>query len=139
MSLSQEKQTKLHDPAKGIKGNCMVACYANVLDIPISSCPAFEELFSCKKPNGFWWDAVVLWWKLMGYDYGCVETHEQAIELANGGYYFVSGKSPRFPDSYHLVIYRDGKLEFDPHPDGTGLLTEEYFECYVKTNQDGKK
>ncbi len=38
-----------------------------------------------------------------------------------GEYYTVSGVSPRHPEVYHIVIYKDGKMVHDPHPDQTGL------------------
>ena len=45
--------------------------------------------------------------------------------------YLVSGKSPR--GVYHVCIYLNGKLAWDPHPSREGLVTEEYFETIVKT------
>lgn len=130
MEISGQKQTKLHDPEKGIRGNCMVACYANYLNIPIENCPAFEELFSCTKPNGFWWDCVLLWWERMGYSYQYCTDKKDLPEIVFNGLYFVSGISPRNSEINHLVIYKKGELFFDPHPDGTGIVkgTERSFE-----------
>jgi hypothetical protein len=42
-------------------------------------------------------------------------------------YYFVIGKSPRNKDINHIVIFQNGIMVHDPHPDRTGLLTHETF------------
>ncbi len=115
------KQTKLHDPENGVVGNCMDTCYANYLGVDISQCPAFEELFSCSKPNGFWWDVVLLWWSQLGYEHFQSTMHSDVPKECD--YYFVTGISPRNASVHHLVIYKDGALFFDPHPDNTGIVT----------------
>lgn len=128
--ITFEKQTKLVDEEKGIKGNCMAACFANVLGYKVDQVPAFEELFDCEKPKGFWWDVVKLWWKTQGYNY----ISGSKFTIPKDQYYFVCGKSPRDKNIWHMVIYKNGAMVFDPHPDGTGLSpgTEAYFEWLEK-------
>lgn len=130
MEITFEKQTKLYDSEKGIRGNCMVATYANVLGIEIYKCPAFEELFSCQYPTSFWFDAVNLWFENMGYKLIQANTQEEIPKDVE--YYFAYGMSNR--DAVHQVIYKDGKMFFDPHPDNTGILNEQGFEYIVKLN-----
>lgn len=136
MELSFQKQTKLHNPEKGIFGNCMVTCYANYLNIPVESCPAFEELFSCKKPEGFWWQVVELWWKHKGYTVNYVVDVNDVPADVLKGICFVTGKSPRNSAVNHMVIYKNGQLYFDPHPDNTGIIkgTECEYEWVTKNN-----
>lgn len=134
MKALLQKQTKFNTKEKGKYGNCMVSCYANYLELDIEDCPAFEELFDCKKPNGFWWDAVLLWWESHGYLYYNSTNANDIPESVFNDYYFVSGISPRDPSIHHLVIYKQGKLFFDPHPDNTGIVegTESSFEWVIK-------
>jgi len=128
MEITREKQTKLYDAEKGLRGNCMVATYANFLGLKISDCPAFEELFACTKPNGFWYSCVELWWKHHGYEiFHAKNKSEIPLECE---YYFAYGISNR--DVMHQVIYKNGELFFDPHPSNDGILTEEGFEYVIK-------
>lgn len=127
MSITFEKQTKLHDEDKKIRGNCMVACYANLLGLRIDQCPPFEEFFSVSKPNGFWFDCVNLWFEKLGYQLVQCEKKSdipESVEL-----YFAYGLSER--DVMHQVIYKDGKLFFDPHPSNSGILNEVGFEYLI--------
>ena len=45
-------------------------------------------------------------------------------EVQFKGYYLVVGQSPR-GDFKHIVVYENGKMVHDPHPDGTGLASIE--------------
>lgn len=42
-------------------------------------------------------------------------------------YYFVVGGSPRSKSINHIVIFQNGVMVHDPHPDGTGITTIEGF------------
>jgi hypothetical protein len=42
-----------------------------------------------------------------------------------GEHYTVSGRSPRDSRIHHIVIYRDGEMVWDPHPDRTGITSVE--------------
>lgn len=132
--LTMQRQTKLHNPNEGIRGNCMVTCYANYLGFKVEQCPRFEELFDCTKPEGFWWDCVIAWWKHHGYDLHYVSSEaEIPADILDNDYVFVSGISPRNPNVHHLVIYKNGKMVFDPHPSGAGIVagTERGYEYVV--------
>ena len=128
MEITFEKQTKLK--TETIRGNCMVACYANVLGLKISQCPPFEELFDCAGSADFWFECVNLWFKGLGYT--LVQCKSISEIPKNVEYYFAYGISPR--DVMHQVIYKDGKMFFDPNPANDGILTEEGFEYLVLTN-----
>lgn len=123
-----QKQTKFHNPEKGIKGNCMVACYANYLGYKIEDCPAFEEIYECKYPDEFWYDCVKLWFKKLGYKITHVQNENNIPKHIE--YYFAYGLSHR--NVLHQVIFKNGKLFFDPSPSGKGLLTIQGFE-YIET------
>ena len=106
------------------RGNCFPACVASLLEIPLNQVPNIEELFDCYA----WFDVFVCWLENKGYEY-VVSTKDECEN--SGDYYLVSGKSPR-GDFNHIVIYKDGKMVHDPHPDGTGVLTEVDFERIIK-------
>lgn len=124
--ITFEKQTKFYNAETGSRGNCIVACYANVLLLNIKDCPAFEELFDCK-PNGFWFECINLWFREIGYELKICQEEEEIPD--NIEYYFAYG--PTLRGVMHQVIYKSGKLFFDPHPSNAGILTEAGFE-YIK-------
>lgn len=102
------------------RGNCWQTVLASLLDLPLDAVPHFVDLHDRKGVD--WWQFSINWLWYRGYEMFRLNGH-----LYNDEYYIVSGKSPR-GDYYHVVIYQNGKLFHDPHPDGTGVLTEEDFE-----------
>lgn len=116
-------QTRLHKPGE-TKGNCWPTVVACIMDLD-SPEDAFQvqELYD----SGYWHEPFMNWIDEQGYDYKDIDGH-----LYDDSLYFVTGTSPRFVDIKHIVIYKNGKLYHDPHPDGTGILTEDYFEQMLK-------
>ncbi len=114
-----QHQTKLHDPENGIRGNCMMTCYACYLDLDVSQVPPIELLFDAK-PQPFWYEMLEYW--LANYCYRKSIGLSEDPYLTNGydDYYFAWGKTNR-GNWHHQVIFKEGKLFHDPHPDGTGL------------------
>ena len=105
-------------------GNCVSACVATYLNVPLARVPHFIE-------DGIaWGDSADLssgshWWTLwMGYMYGfglyAVELESPSDGLP-GELLFVAGPSPR--GVAHQVLYRDGVLFHDPHPSRAGVLS----------------
>lgn len=129
--MEYKKQTKLYQPEKGIRGNCMMACYANYLGLEINQVPAIEELFECTKPNGFWFSVVCLWWEEMGYKYFWSPNIEEMPKEIFQGIYFVSGLSKR--GVHHLVMYKNGEMLFDPHPDNSGIIEPIHYEWVTES------
>lgn len=123
--ITQDKFVKF--AADGVtkteRGNCFAACIASLLDVPLNHVPNIEELYDCYA----WYDVFCSWLECKGYTF---ETSTKQECISSGGYYLVSGKSPRGSFN-HIVIYKEGQMVHDPHPDRTGLLTEEEFE-YLK-------
>jgi len=109
-------QTKLHDPPNQI-GNCFATVLACFLDCEIEDIPAFEEEMFIEGSK--WVTKAARFLAARGFDWGSLDSHTD-------GYYVVVGKSCRGVN--HCCIYKDGELWHDPHPDQSGLVTEEYFE-----------
>lgn len=118
-------QTKLHNPP--VIGNCFATVVACFLGLKIEDIPPFEDMmpFDKNKPkdNKTWVGAAVKFLSEKGYEWGSLEGH-------TSGYYLVVGKSVRGVN--HVCIYKDGKLWHDPHPDRSGLVSEDYFEYIDK-------
>ena len=120
--MSPITQTELYDPTRpDRRGNCWQTVIASIVETPLADVPHFVQ-DDADHEGDFQWD----WWK---------RTHdwlrERGLRLdyadineSPGEYVLVSGKSPRGNGSiHHVVIYLDGQMVHDPHPDRTGLLT----------------
>lgn len=109
------------------RGNCWQACLASLLDLPLDDVPHFVDID--EQGGEDWWHSTVTWLWEKGFAMHVPDTHPE------NGYYLVTGKSPR-GDFYHVVVYRNGELDHDPHPDGAGVLTEEHF-VYIERYRNG--
>jgi len=116
-----------------VRGNCLAACIASLLEVPITEVPNLETLYAIS--DTYYYEVLWKWLGHLGYEisaddrFKCFHGDESKIEfkeLLKDKYYLVSGKSPR--DVQHICIYQNGKLVHDPHPTREGILTEEYFE-----------
>jgi hypothetical protein len=100
-------------------GNCMSACIASMIGIPLADVPNF-----CAEKDGSWSDRANAWLVQHGIQLLTFETdpvswapdYRRTVCIAGG-------KSPR-GDWEHAVLWREGQLFWDPHPDGTGFVGE---------------
>jgi hypothetical protein len=106
-------QTKFYE--KGVSyGNCMQACVASYLELPLESVPDFSLDWE------HFWSSVYSWMDSEGLRIRLVTPWK----LRDHEYYLVQGVSPRSTEDetvYHMVIYLDGKLIHDPHPSRLGV------------------
>jgi hypothetical protein len=109
------RQTQLSDHARGVRGNCLRAAIASLLELEIEDVPAFEEL-----SDGAWFPALLDFLRERGYGFDQMDATDEPT-----GYVIACGDSPR--GIYHAVIYRDGRLAHDPHPSGAGLVSVERY------------
>lgn len=91
-------------------GNCMSACFATLLEMPLADVPHFASI----EEAGEWWFAMIRWAAELGY--GVV----QCLAPVPGAVGMMSGKSPR-GDFQHLVVARGDEVIHDPHPSRDGL------------------
>lgn len=104
------------------RGNCFSAVVASLLELPLRAVPNFVEIEVLGGPH--WWWFFHRYIDLMGYR----TVHFRARNPPINTYYEMGGLSARATESHpihHSCVYFNGKLVHDPHPDGTGLLTEE--------------
>ena len=131
------KQTILSSIDGSIKGNCLRACLASLLDIPnIDEVPAFEVM-----PSETWFKEFYSWLLSVGHQFygtGHPDGKREFEFTGIDGYYIATGKSPReYVKAGHAVIYQRGNLVHDPHPSNAGILTFENF--YLIEKADGSK
>jgi hypothetical protein len=128
-----------------VRGNCMAAVVASILEIPISEVPNIETLFHVNET--LWIEVLHAWLKSHGYEWSTDQRfkvfHDDEFAMKEGNrpeywdacknkYYLACGLSPR--KIMHVCIYENGKLVFDPHPSREGLETIEHFEVIEKLN-----
>lgn len=115
-------QTKLHnvvDGATTVRGNCYAACWASILEIPLEEVPRFEEL----PDDGSWFMVTRRWLRTKGLQ--LVVGTSDLTEPPADRYVIAAGPTIRGL-CRHAVVYRNGRLEHDPHPSAAGLMTVEY-------------
>jgi hypothetical protein len=108
-------------------GNCMAACIASILELPLGMLP------NPQGGNGEWyleWQAWLRQYNLQ------ILVFEHGGEWIPTGYSILCGKSPR-GDWRHAVVCFDGAMVHDPHPDRTGV--ESRLEWTVFTVVDPSK
>jgi hypothetical protein len=125
-------QTRFYEPdapPDKQRGNCLTAVVASLLHLPIEAVPNFAQDDVDSNGERNWWYSM--WTFVHEQDAHIVLLRDEhqpdsAWPLPEPGEpYTVSGVSPRDPRIHHIVIYRDGVMVHDPHPDRTGLVTED--------------
>lgn len=99
------------------QGNCFSACVASLLEVRIDALPNFCWHFTNDSEDS--WVEHTRRWLVNHY---CVDLL-MLTSLPDGfppqAFYLVGGMSKRV--LLHSVIYLDGKLAHDPHPDRSGI------------------
>lgn len=119
-------QTRLHRGAlPEERGNCNPTVLACLLHKEVEDVIQIQMFYDSDN----WSEMLDDYLAEEGYRFGYWDNH-----LLDGTFYLVSGISPRNSNIYHVCIYQNGKLWHDPHPDQTGIVTEEDFRTLVKIN-----
>lgn len=103
------------DPAK--TGNCLSACIASILELPIEDVPTFAA-------HEDWWERAVAWlderghtiWPIPTWILDALTVSPDALDC----WYIACGKSPR-GDFNHGVVASGAHIAHDPHPSRDGL------------------
>lgn len=104
---------KVYQTKFGKGGNCFPACLASILEIDIEKVPNFQE------PVGEWYIKYKQWLNQFGLDLVGVTNWDNWPEGRPKVFSIVSGMGPR--GLQHSVIYFDGDMVHDPHPEGGGV------------------
>jgi hypothetical protein len=110
-------QEFIHKPEEGQHGDCMRACIASVLDLPIAKVPNFAQLDADGEGN-YW---IMLAEFCRGHGYSFVTMQGRFVWSEDAIYHVISGPSPRIKGGHHAVVGRNGQVFFDPHPSRAGL------------------
>ncbi len=119
-------QTQFWDPKappEKQRGNCLTAVVASLLELPIEAVPNFVQDHVDTDGVKDWWHEMHAFVAEHGHEFKYIRVSPESSwpEPEPGEFYTVTGVSPRDPAIHHIVIYRDGKMVHDPHPDGTGI------------------
>lgn len=143
-----KKQTRLYKGGEfqspEERGNCFPAVIASILEMEVADVIQIQEYYD----DNDWMTKLTDWLEERNMTYSnadhfkCFhpELHHQ-IRCDNDldgyikmlctenkdKYYFVVGRSPRSKNIKHIVIFQNGIMVHDPHPDGTGVETVEGF------------
>jgi hypothetical protein len=93
-----------HGPSHG---NCISACVASILEVPIEVVPCFVD--------EHWWERFVGWLAALGLAATSVE------DTIPPGYSIAFGPSTRLAGRGHACVALDGVIVHDPHPSREGL------------------
>lgn len=121
-------QSKLYTKDGIHNGNCLAACLASLLDMPLWMVPPFDDMFG----RDDWRIRMNEWLAFLGYQLIRLEEH-QVDKLPE--YYIASGYSQR--NVLHAVIYRKGELAHDPHYERSGIKSVYYTWHLEKLKKEG--
>lgn len=99
-------------------GNCLPAAVASILELPLYVVPHFVQLDIDSNGKDDWYKLLMDWLKIRG-----LHIQQRVLGEPNvDEYYLVTGQSPRYSQLHHAVVYKNGLLVHDPHPDNTGVV-----------------
>lgn len=149
--MKKQKQRKVSSVDGTVHGSCFRTCIAAILDLDQDELPHWEDMgtewhmsfFETLDKYGLEYYGTESMYRYQK-DYGTVNgfiAFMEAIKSYEGvdGYVCVSGTSWReHVTRGHMVIYKNGELFLDPHPDNNGLkqMTEYWFIERKKIKND---
>lgn len=130
------QQTKFTTEDQTVHGNCFAACVASLLELSIDEVPTFETMGEA------WGGALYEFLQTQGYTFlgtfyatDDPDWWQHLTERCAGvdGFYIVAGGSPRpHVKKGHCVIFQNGQMVHDPHPDGSGIKDQKYVMMIVR-------
>ena len=118
-------------------GNCGEACVASILEIELSDIPSLHNPddpsdgnFYCKNLRNF-----LDKFGLSYIDLRVLDEHDPA-DFLKDCWIIATGPSPRGTKDWHrhAVVWRNGKIIHDPHPNNEGLKEIEMYGIFIKRN-----
>jgi hypothetical protein len=98
-----------------LPGNCLSACVASILDLPIESVPLFVE--KSDPCDGVWSERLDAWLQQRGLR--ALILPASVVFVPPLGFYILYGRSVK--NHEHAVVAKDNSIVHDPHPSRTGL------------------
>lgn len=113
----------------GPQGNCHSACLAALLGVSVMEVPNFNT--GARDGNDYK-KALDDWLAARGWASISIVPWQELPWPPKSGYYIASGISPRGHN--HAVIYKDGGLWHDPHPERGGIAKVELVDILYPLN-----
>lgn len=111
-------------------GNCLPACLASILEIPLEAVPHFCRLYD----DDHWAQHMSDWLRKHFGLAATICTFDDDIDVhehLRGIWHLMAGPSPRDPDCKHSVVAYQGEIAHDPCPDGEKLETIEDYTFFI--------
>lgn len=133
IKINQTKHSLFYSDGKRMTyGNCLIACFASILELPIDEIPNLYVFYGLDKNKTLkpyehqWFKIMDLW---LNMKYGKTLRYEEFEKKPTQEFVVVRGLSKRVKP--HCCVYQNinGKLipYFDPHPTSEFLIEEHYF------------
>ena len=103
----------------GTDGNCLQACVASVLEVPLTEVPYFTQAGQFLQLDRF----------MRTYGIGVVALEKDKAVIPYNAYYLMWGTTPR--GFRHSVVGLNGKVAHDPFPNATDLVSIEQYVLFV--------
>jgi hypothetical protein len=126
--MTPQRQTVFVATNEKGRGNCMSACIASILNLPIEE---VIDTASDEVRDGGFWEPIYQWLQSRGFKALSVAPNSP---LLNNKYSIGIGTSPRGKFN-HSVVCKNGRMVFDPHPSDDGVVRMISHEVIFK--QDG--
>lgn len=116
----------------GERGNCMAACWASILEVPIESVPDYQAVDAA---GGSWMNTVNTW---LSKHHGRIyyELHNWVTPaVIPDGFHLINGDGGGAAAGHSCVGFF-GRLVWDPHPRGTGLRSIDNYGILVPLDDE---
>lgn len=101
----------------GEHGNCVPACIASILDLPLAEVPHFAAVH-----GPYFMQHMREWFENQGMGVCYIDADgRDPIPYPHGVFSIATGKSPR-GEFLHSVVWRGRKIYHDPHPSRAGIV-----------------
>lgn len=118
-------QTTFGPRSNGRAGNCMSACIASLLELPIAQVPYFMGTEG--EPDDLWKKRINRWLAPHGFSFMYFKAARDFTQWPPG-YYVLTGRSPR---GLHAVVAKGDRIVHDPHPSRDGLKSVDGFAILI--------
>lgn len=117
-------QTSFYEPGKAT-GDCMRACVASILELPIEQVPHFAYDDDGERDESEFWNRYIAFLRSRGFVFIRCSATTPGLDTD----YIACGPGPR--GCGHAVVYRQGVMVHDPHPSRAGLTEVHYAHVLV--------
>jgi hypothetical protein len=101
----------------GPLGNCQSACLSMLIGVPLAEIPNFAAI--AKGDGNVFFHRQNDWLNARGWGLLTIVRHQALPWPPKHGWYIAGGASPR--GNRHAVVFKDGALWHDPHPEHGGI------------------